>query len=115
MKRCIIIGFIIASAFSACNSERNPLDTTIQGATTQRDGTYVRIIGTIESPTGIPDWYIFIDETGSINIEIEPSVWAGSPITPSDLPKLVQIVGEVEKDRGLNPLIEVEWFILWNQ
>ena len=39
--------------------------------------------------------YLFKDDTGTINIEIDYKRWRGLVITPSDL---VEIQGEVEKD-----------------
>ena len=112
-KRLFIISFFMVLSLTGCenvfNSERNPRDVTISQARNFRDGTYVRISGTIESST-FTKWYIFSDHTGSITVEIENEVWVRGGINSFNLvlPAQFEIIGEVEKERGQETVIEVE-------
>ena len=113
MKNILIIGFIIVSVLSACNTENNPRDATVSQARGFRDGTYVRISGTIESMIS-HEWYTFSDHSGSISVEIENEVWARAGMSPltdeneEDLPAKFEIVGEVDKERTQETIIDVE-------
>ena len=111
-KGLFIISFFMVLSLTSCedafNSESNPRDATVSQAIGFRDGTYVRISGTIESST-FREWYIFSDHTGSISVEIENEVWARSGINPATLvlPAQFEIVGEVDKEHGQATIIEV--------
>ena len=117
MKRILLIGFVMSLALSGCENiiynEWNPKDTDVRGARDSRDGTYVRISGTIESRLGglNSEYYTFSDSSGTIVIEVEDGVWVRSiGVHPNslELPASFEIVGEVEKDRGQNPIIDVD-------
>ena len=117
MKKILFIGVIMALALSGCENiiynEWNPKDTDVIGARGSRDGTYVRISGTIENRLGgfNSEYYNFYDSTGTIVVEIDDDVWIRSiGVHPNSLqlPAPFEIVGEVDKDRGQNPMIDVD-------
>ncbi|MBD5391675.1 NirD/YgiW/YdeI family stress tolerance protein [bacterium] len=58
-----------------------------------RDETPVVLVGTITEQLG-KDTYTFMDNTGSITVEIDGDEWGGQTITPNDT---VKIYGEVER------------------
>lgn len=71
-----------------------PALTTVKQAKTMRDDTHVTLKGHIVQHLG-GDLYLFRDETGTIDVEIENKRWQGQTVGPNDL---VEISGEVEKD-----------------
>ena len=111
MKKAFIVGFIVVLAFSGCetNSERNPQVSTVSQAKSLRDGTYVKITGTIDSSL-FGEWYTFSDSSGSISVEIDNELWVRNGINPTSLvfPASFEIVGEVDKERQQETVIEVE-------
>ena len=112
-KGLFIISFFMILSLTGCedvfNSERNPRDATVSQARGFRDGTYVRISGTIESSIS-REWYIFSGHTGSISVEIENEEWARGGINPATivLPARFEIVGEVDREGGQQTVIDVE-------
>ncbi|WP_108652140.1 YgiW/YdeI family stress tolerance OB fold protein [Dongshaea marina] len=68
--------------------------TTVDKAKTQSDDTWVTLQGKIEKRVGSDD-YIFRDNTGTINVEIDHKRWEGQTVTPKDT---VKIQGEIDKD-----------------
>lgn len=68
--------------------------TTVANAKTLRDDTWVTLRGTIVERIS-DDLYIFKDESGTINVDIDHKRWNGVTVTPQDR---VEIRGEVDKD-----------------
>ena len=116
MKRILFICPVLFLIFSGCENliynEFNPKNASVAEAKGSRDGTHVRITGTIDSHL-IGEWYTFSDNTGSITVEIENEIWARLGINPSSLqlPAPFEITGEVEKERNQNTIIEVDRLI----
>lgn len=68
--------------------------TTVAEALKMRDDSWITLRGNIEQQIG-KKRYLFRDETGTINIEIDRKYWNGLTITPTDK---VEIQGELDKD-----------------
>lgn len=68
--------------------------TTVLNAKRMGDNSYVRLKGKIVSKTG-NEKYMFKDNTGTIQIEIDDDDWNGVQAGPKDL---VIIEGELDKD-----------------
>ena len=68
--------------------------TTAEKAKTLRDDTKVTLRGHIVERISDDD-YLFRDESGTINVDIDQKHWNGQTITPQDK---VEIRGEVDKD-----------------
>lgn len=66
---------------------------TVSDLRNMRDETPVVLVGTITEQVGA-DTYTFMDNTGSITVEIDGDEWGGQTITPNDT---VKISGEVER------------------
>ena len=111
MKKIVFLGIIAALALSGCplGSESNPKDVTVSEVKNQRNGIYVRLNGEIVDIL-VEKFYRFSDSTGSILVEIDNEVWARAGIKPASLtyPTRFEIVGEVDKEKGEDPMIEVE-------
>ncbi|MGV6988394.1 YgiW/YdeI family stress tolerance OB fold protein [Testudinibacter sp. P80/BLE/0925] len=58
-----------------------------------KDDARVVLEGVIEQQVGKDD-YVFKDDSGSIEVEIERRAWAGQEVTPTDK---VKLFGEVDK------------------
>lgn len=71
-----------------------PALSTVQQARDMRDDSPVTLQGHIVQHLG-DDHYLFKDNTGTINVEIDHKRWQGQNVGPNDL---VEISGEVEKD-----------------
>ena len=71
-----------------------PALSTVQQAKDMRDDSPVTLQGHIVQHLG-DDHYLFKDNTGTINVEIDHKRWQGQNVGPNDL---VEISGEVEKD-----------------
>ncbi|WP_418765781.1 YgiW/YdeI family stress tolerance OB fold protein [Mailhella sp.] len=71
-----------------------PAVTTVNQAKSMRDDSHVTLEGHIVRHIG-GDRYLFEDNTGSINVEIENKRWQGQTVGPNDL---VEISGELDKD-----------------
>ena len=67
---------------------------TVQQALAMRDDARVSLQGSITRSLG-DETYIFVDATGSIEVEIDHRVWRGQQITPQDV---VVISGEVDRE-----------------
>lgn len=65
---------------------------TVQQALAMRDDARVSLQGSITRSLG-DETYMFVDATGSIEVEIDHRVWRGQQITPQDV---VVISGEVD-------------------
>ena len=68
---------------------------TVQQALGFRDDTPVVLQGRIVRALG-NEKYTFVDDTGSITIEIDNRLWRNLSVGPNDL---VEISGEVDRDR----------------
>lgn len=66
---------------------------TIEQAKGMRDDTPVVLRGKIQQKIG-DELYVFSDDTGTVNIEIDDDDWMGLTVGPDDL---VEITGEVDK------------------
>lgn len=75
--------------------------TTVAQAKDLADDSWVVLRGQIVRQVGKKD-YIFKDDTGEIQVEIDHKKWRGQSVTPDDL---VEISGEIDKDWGS---IEIE-------
>lgn len=67
---------------------------TVQQALAMRDDARVSLQGSIARSLG-DETYMFVDATGSIEVEIDHRVWRGQQITPQDV---VVISGEVDRE-----------------
>lgn len=76
---------------------------SVEQAKALNDDANVTLRGTIQQNTE-DEIYIFTDNTGSINVEIDDDVWNGIQATPQDI---VEISGEVDKS-GSQVEIDVE-------
>ena len=68
--------------------------TTVEAAKSMRDDTWVTLRGNIVERIS-DDLYLFKDNTGTINVDIDHKRWNGVTVTPQDK---VEIRGEVDKD-----------------
>ena len=71
-----------------------PSINTVEQAKGMRDDTHVMLRGRIIQQLG-GKHYLFQDDTGTIEVEIENKHWQGQNVGPEDL---VEIYGEVDKD-----------------
>ena len=71
-----------------------PSLNTVDQAKSMRDDTHVSLKGQIVQHLG-GEHYLFKDDTGTINVEIDGDRWQGQNIGPNDT---VEIYGEVDKD-----------------
>ena len=68
--------------------------TTVSAVKTFADNSYISLQGNIVSKIG-KEKYLFKDSTGTITVEIDDKVWAGTTVNANDT---VKITGEVDKD-----------------
>jgi uncharacterized protein (TIGR00156 family) len=68
--------------------------STVKDAQTMNDDQWVMLEGYIDQRTG-SDKYIFRDNSGTINVDIDHDRWQGQNVSPKDK---VRIEGEVDKD-----------------
>ncbi len=68
--------------------------TTVASVKTFADNSYISLQGNIVSKIG-KEKYLFKDSTGTITVEIDDKVWAGTTVNANDT---VKITGEVDKD-----------------
>lgn len=68
--------------------------TTAASVKTFADNSYISLQGNIVSKIG-KEKYLFKDSTGTITVEIDDKVWAGTTVNANDT---VKITGEVDKD-----------------
>ena len=69
---------------------------TVQEALKLNDDALVTLRGKIEKQLG-DEVFLFSDETGSVQVEIEDKRWRGQVISEKDL---VEIYGKIDKDRN---------------
>jgi len=76
-------------------------NVTVSEAKSLKDGTLVKLRGTLEHVYG--EMYQFSDSTGTITIEIEPVIWIINHINPASVhfPVYVEIEGDIEVDKNL--------------
>ena len=67
---------------------------TVASVKTFADNSYISLQGNIVSKIG-KEKYLFKDSTGTITVEIDDKVWAGTTVSANDT---VKITGEVDKD-----------------
>ncbi|WP_304122834.1 NirD/YgiW/YdeI family stress tolerance protein [Mailhella massiliensis] len=89
-------GYTQNNAYSAAGGYTGPGPSvsTVEQAKKMRDDTHVTLRGRIVQHLG-GDHYLFKDETGAINVDIDHKRWQGQTVGPDDL---VEIHGEVDKD-----------------
>lgn len=71
-----------------------PSVTTVEQAKNMRDDTHVTLRGYIVQHLG-GEHYLFKDDTGTVNVDIDHKRWQGQTVGPNDR---VEIYGEVDKD-----------------
>ncbi len=71
----------------------NKIDT-VKAALSAKDDTYVELVGYIIKSLGKED-YLFKDDTGEIQIEIDDDEWMGQDVMPNDK---ITIRGEVDSE-----------------
>ena len=71
-----------------------PSVSTVEQAKGMRDDTHLALRGRIVQHLG-GKHYLFSDDTGTIEVEIENKRWQGQTVGPDDV---VEIYGEVDKD-----------------
>ncbi|QCR35381.1 YgiW/YdeI family stress tolerance OB fold protein [Nissabacter sp. SGAir0207] len=71
-----------------------PHVSSVKQVKEMEDDAWVRLEGHIERQTG-DDRYVFRDNTGSLNVEIDAKRWNGQSVSPTDK---VQLEGEVDKE-----------------
>lgn len=71
-----------------------PSVSTVEQAKGMRDDTHLALRGRIVQHLG-GKHYLFRDDTGTIEVEIENKRWQGQTVGPDDV---VEIYGEVDKD-----------------
>lgn len=71
-----------------------PSIVSVKQAEEMKDDSWITVRGQLEKQTGDED-YLFRDQTGTMNVEIDHKRWNGQTITPKDR---VELVGELDKD-----------------
>ncbi|MPW31901.1 NirD/YgiW/YdeI family stress tolerance protein [Agarivorans sp. B2Z047] len=97
MKKVLFASVLLLNSntvFAAFNGPQAQGINTVSAALEARDDSYVELTGNIVKSLG-NDMYLFKDQTGEIQIEIDSDVWMGQDITPEDK---VIIRGEVDLD-----------------
>ncbi|MBE1237750.1 NirD/YgiW/YdeI family stress tolerance protein [Phaeovibrio sulfidiphilus] len=85
-----------------------PAVVTVEQAKTMADDTWVSLQGRIVKPLGGKD-YLFQDDSGTTNIEVDRHAWNGLQVAPTDM---VEIQGKVERKHSRFKEIEVKRIIL---
>jgi uncharacterized protein (TIGR00156 family) len=104
----IVLAVFIAGLMAGCEELKDPVSVTVSQAKNQRDGTQVKLQGSITQFLG-DEKYVFEDDTGTIVVEIDANVWYnGLQLAVTELPEgKVEVTGEVEKDRDEEAMIDV--------
>lgn len=68
--------------------------TRVAEAREAADDTHVRLQGTLRQSLG-GDHYLFVDASGSINVDIDADLWQGQTVGAGDK---IELEGEVDKD-----------------
>ncbi|MBD5641024.1 MAG: NirD/YgiW/YdeI family stress tolerance protein [Desulfovibrio sp.] len=89
-----------------------PPASTVSQARGMRDDARVTLTGNIVSQLPSDhDKYIFRDATGEITVEIDQEDFRGQNVTPANT---VRIIGEVDKEFGRAPEIDVKYLEVLN-
>ncbi|HEX6983498.1 MAG TPA: NirD/YgiW/YdeI family stress tolerance protein [Balneolaceae bacterium] len=99
----IILLFAVSTVSKAQFTGSGEVMTVQQVKDQQNDGSFVTLEGFIVKNLG-DEHYLFQDETGEIQVEIDDEVWQGQEVNPDTK---VQIQGEVDEDLT-SVTIEVE-------
>ncbi|WP_282066275.1 YgiW/YdeI family stress tolerance OB fold protein [Vibrio rotiferianus] len=97
MKKLIItttLALISGSALAAFNGPETAAINTVKEAQKASDDSYVLLTGSIVQSLG-NETYLFKDNTGQIQVEIDNEDWMGQDVSPQDR---VAIRGEVDSD-----------------
>lgn len=98
MKKTILTLLVACSmitpAFAAFNGPATAAVNTVKQANDAADDSAVLLTGNIIESIG-NETYLFKDETGQIQIEIDDEDWMGVDVTPNDR---VMIRGEVDSE-----------------
>jgi uncharacterized protein (TIGR00156 family) len=92
----------IANGAGGYHSNQNII--TVAQAKKMKDDEWVILEGSIVKQLNSKK-YRFADKTGTITIKIEEDEWRGQKISPSDI---IIIYGEIDKDFGKEPRVDVE-------
>ncbi|KAB1457228.1 YgiW/YdeI family stress tolerance OB fold protein [Vibrio panuliri] len=108
MKKTILAllvacSFVNAPAFAAFNGPETNSINTVASANEAANDSFVILTGNIVESLG-NETYLFKDDTGSIQIEIDDEDWMGVDVTPTDR---VVIRGEVDSE-WTTPSIDVD-------
>ncbi len=97
MKKLIItttLALISGSALAAFNDPETAAISTVKAAQNASDDSYVLLTGNIVQALG-NETYLFKDNTGEIQVEIDNEDWMGQDVSPQDR---VAIRGEVDSE-----------------
>jgi len=97
MKKLIIttaLALISGPALAAFNGPETAAINTVKEAQKASDDSYVLLTGSIVQSLG-NETYLFKDNTGQIQVEIDNEDWMGQDVSPQDR---VAIRGEVDSD-----------------
>lgn len=75
---------------------QNMAINNVNSALKAKDDTPVTLVGSIIKQID-DDEYLFKDNSGTIQIEVDKKVWNGQTITPQDT---IEIRGKIDKDRS---------------
>ena len=111
MKKFVFLSLLAVLVLPGCptGTESKPKAATVSEARGMKDGSFVKISGAVTEVL-IEKFYLFSDSTGSISLKIDNEVWARAGISPLTLilPANFEITGELDKEKGEEPIIEVE-------
>lgn len=97
MKKVLFASALILisnTAFAAFNGPQAQGINTVSAALEAKDDSYVELTGSIVESLG-NEIYLFKDQTGEIQIEIDHEDWMGQDVAPADT---VVIRGEVDSE-----------------
>ncbi|WP_029789896.1 MULTISPECIES: YgiW/YdeI family stress tolerance OB fold protein [Vibrio] len=97
MKKLIItttLALISGSALAAFSGPETAAISTVKAAQNASDDSYVLLTGNIVQALG-NETYLFKDNTGEIQVEIDNEDWMGQDVSPQDR---VAIRGEVDSE-----------------
>ncbi|BBM66574.1 YgiW/YdeI family stress tolerance OB fold protein [Vibrio alfacsensis] len=97
MKKLIVmsmLALVSGSALAAFNGPDTAAISTVKDAQNAADDSYVLLTGNIVQALG-DETYLFKDETGQIEVEIDNEDWRGQDVSPQDK---VAIRGEVDSE-----------------
>ncbi|MDR2068546.1 MAG: NirD/YgiW/YdeI family stress tolerance protein [Spirochaetaceae bacterium] len=98
-KFYVSLFFVLAFAGTALNAQEGyrgpgPAIVTVESAKGLRDEYPVTVRGRIEKFLG-DEKYLFVDDTGSIIIDIDDKLWYGISVDQNDT---VEIIGEIDRE-----------------